>query len=110
GGTPAAGTRGDYPLVLAAANGIGGDAAQAFTLRVDLGAPPVTGVTGVPSGWVKRPVTLTFRAAPAAGGAPVAFTQYQVNGGSWVKGTSVRVRRQGVTTVAYRSVDTLGNV
>ena len=33
-GTPASGTMGDYPLTLTAANGVGSDAHQSFTLRI----------------------------------------------------------------------------
>jgi hypothetical protein len=40
-GTPAAGTRGSYPITITAANGIGNNATQSFTLSVDA-APAIT--------------------------------------------------------------------
>ncbi len=72
--------------------------------------PPTTTVAGCPAGWVRGPVTLDFTAEPAADGADVAYTEYSVDGGTWVKGTSVTIQRQGVTVVSYRSADTRGNV
>lgn len=71
---------------------------------------PVTTVSGVPTGWVKRPVELRFAASAAAGEAPIAYTEYRVGSGAWTKGGQVTVKRQGSTTVAYRSADTAGNV
>ena len=73
--------------------------------------PPVTTVTGCPAGWVRGPVTLDFTAAPAPDGAPVAYTEYSLDDGvTWVKGSSVTIKRQGVTVIAYRSADTRDNV
>lgn len=72
--------------------------------------PPSTIVRGCPGDWVRKPVLLRFVATPAPGGAPVAYTEYSVAGGKWVRGTSVTIKRQGVTTVRYRSVDTVGTV
>ena len=72
--------------------------------------PPTTQVTGIPKHWVRHTVTLTFTATASAGGAPVAYTEYLVGKGAWTKGTSVKVRHQGTTTVQYRSTDTAGNV
>ena len=43
-GTPAAGTNGNYPIVIIATNGISPDAIQAFTLTVDQ-APAITSAT-----------------------------------------------------------------
>ena len=72
--------------------------------------PPTTTVAGCPAGWVRGPVTLDFTAQPAPEGADVAYTEYSVDGGAWVKGTSVTIKRQGVTVVSYRSTDTRDNV
>ena len=77
-GTPAAGSAGDYALAIAATNGIGSGATQAFVLSVQSPTPPVTTVHGVPSGWVRRNVKLTFTAEPGAGGAPVDYTEYRL--------------------------------
>lgn len=60
---------------------------------------------------MRGPVTLGFTAVPAPDGAPVAYTEYSVDGGlTWVKGAGVTIKSQGVTVVAYRSADTRGNV
>ena len=72
--------------------------------------PPTTTVAGCPAGWVRGPVTLDFTAEPAPEGADVAYTEYRVDGGAWVKGTSVTIKRQGVTVVSYRSTDMRDNV
>ncbi len=73
-------------------------------------APPTTVVKGCPNDWVRHAVTLSLVATPAPDGAPVAYTEYSVAGGNWKHGTKVTIKRQGVTTVRYRSADTLGNV
>ena len=72
--------------------------------------PPTTTVAGLPAHWVRHAVTLRFTATPAAGGAPVAYTEYRLASGAWTKGTSVTVKRQGATTVSYRSADTDNNL
>jgi hypothetical protein len=72
--------------------------------------PPTTVVKGVPGGWVRRAVSLRFVATAAPDGAPVAYTEYRVAAGQWVRGTRVTIKRQGATKIAYRSADTLGNV
>ena len=80
---------------------------QTGYINVDRTAP-VTGVAGVPAGWVRHPVELGFTARAA--GAPVDFTEYRVGGGAWTEGASVTVSRQGETTVEYQSADIAGNV
>jgi len=72
--------------------------------------PPITSVRGLPVGWVGRTVRLTLVAVHTADGAPVAYTEYRVGSGGWTRGTKVAIKRQGVTLVTYRSVDTAGNV
>ena len=83
--------------------------AQTGYINIDRTAP-VTTVSGVPAGWVKRPAVLVFSTGSTAGEAPIAYTEYRVAGGSWTKGAKVTVSRQGATTVEYRSADTAGNV
>jgi photosystem II stability/assembly factor-like uncharacterized protein len=80
------------------------------TLSVSFAPPPVTTVEGVPAGWVRHALTLHFSAAAAAGSAPIAYSEYRLGSGAWTHGARVTIRRQGVTTVAYRSADTEGNV
>jgi hypothetical protein len=72
--------------------------------------PPTTTVHGLPKGWVKRSVRLGLVAKPATDGAPVDYTEYRVGSGPWVRGTTVIIKRQGVTTITYRSVDIIGDV
>jgi hypothetical protein len=85
------------------------ETAKTGYINIDRTAP-LTTVSSVPAGWVKRPVELKFSAPSPAGQAPVAYTEYRVAGGAWKKGASVIVSRQGETKVEYRSADTAGNV
>jgi hypothetical protein len=85
------------------------ETAKTGYINIDRTAP-VTTVSGVPAGWVKRPVELKFNAPSSASEAPIAYTEYRVAGGAWVKGSKVTVSRQGKTVVEYRSADTAGNV
>jgi hypothetical protein len=73
---------------------------------------PVTTVSGADDNWHNAPVTLTFSASdPAPNPSGVDYTEYQIDGGSWVHGTSCTVPApadhsgDGVVTVSYRSVD-----
>jgi hypothetical protein len=76
-GTPGAGTGGVYPIVFTAANGVGSNAQQNFTLTVNE-APFIT--TAAQNLTVCTGATATFTAA--AGGFPAPTVQWQVNGGS----------------------------
>jgi alkylated DNA repair dioxygenase AlkB len=89
---------------------VAADHAISVSFRAIVGPPPVTTVSGQVAGWSRRPVRLRFSAVPAAGGAPVAYTEYRVGNGPWARGATVKVAVQGETTVAYRSVDTIGDV
>jgi hypothetical protein len=62
----------------------------------------------VPAGWVNHPVTMTFAGHPGATGSPVAFTEYIVNSGAWVRGATCRISAEGTTMVQYRSQDQAG--
>lgn len=83
---------------------------MSLTTPAEIKDPPTTKVEGVPGGWARHAVTLRFIATPAPGGAPVAYTEYRIGAGAWVKGTSAKITRQGSTKIEYRSADTLGNV
>ena len=72
--------------------------------------PPTTVVKGARGGWARHAVSLRFVATAAPDGAPVAYTEYRVASGKWIKGTRVTIKRQGATKVSYRSADTLGNI
>jgi subtilisin family serine protease len=81
--------------------------ATSAAVDVDLTAP-VTTATGLPGGWRTRPVTVTFSAGDALSG--VAYTEYSVDGGAYVQGTSATIATAGRHTLSYRSVDVAGNV
>ncbi len=76
-------------------------------VRIDTKAP-VTTQSGADNAWHATPVTVTFKATDALSG--VAFTEYQLDGGSWTRGTTLTVSAVGAHTVAYRSHDNAGNV
>ena len=76
-------------------------------------APPVgpdVAVSRPGGGWHKRTVKLAFTATPAENGAPVAATQYWIDGVShmWTDAKSLRVTQQGVVHVQVRAVDVNG--
>jgi hypothetical protein len=72
--------------------------------------PPTTTVKGLPSGWVHHVVTLTLVPTRSADGGPIAYTEYRIGTGPWMRGTTVIVTQQGVTTITYHSADTDGNI
>lgn len=89
------------------------------TLQVDT-TDPMTTLSGVPSGWTNRPVTLVATASDAAsgmtatGGGESPFTAIRLDGGAPIvaAGDSVQasVIAPGVHTVAYYARDAAGNV
>ena len=72
--------------------------------------PPTTTVTGLPGRWVRRTVKLGFVGMPSAGGALIAYTECRVGSGAWTQIAALTIKRQGTTTILYRSTDTAGNV
>lgn len=76
--------------------------------------PPVTTAHGVTDEWSSTTVTVSFTATDDASG--VAYTEYRVDDGDWVRGDSVTFavpRKRGtgrVHTLDYRSADAVGNV
>jgi hypothetical protein len=89
------------------------DTADLYDLCVRLASPPPTTTSfGDDPDWHRVPVTVTFTATAAAGGLPVSFTEYRLDGGAWTRGTSVTVPAprdhsgDGTHTVDYRSADT----
>jgi len=78
------------------------------------GTPPVTTVSGDDDRWHNSPVTLHLSATGVT--AAVAYTTYQVGGGVWEKGTTVKVPApkdhsgDGEITVRFYSVGTDGAV
>ena len=53
------------------------------------GAPPITTVKGLDTGWSKVRVKPSVVAGPGPGGAPVDYTEYRVGSGAWSIGTSL---------------------
>lgn len=85
---------------------------QSQTVQIDKTAP-VTSVTvdatSGSNGWYTSSATLNFSSTDA--GVGVAYTEYRINGGAWVKVTGpVLLTTDGTYVVEYRSVDKFGNV
>jgi len=110
GTTVVVGAEGVHTLAYRSIDKVGNvEKARRATIGIDADPPaPTATVAGATAGWQRRPVRLRFTGAAASGGAPVARTEYRLNGGKWRSGDSVRVTRQGVTRVEYRAVDVLG--
>jgi hypothetical protein len=104
-----------------AASGTGMRSATAghAELRVDL-TDPVTRLTGIPTGWTNRSVSLTARATDAGSGmradgdGPMPFTAIRVDGGAPAiapgESTATSVIDEGAHRIAYYARDTAGNV
>ena len=60
--------------------------------------------------WYKAAVTVSFSASDNAGGSGFAYTECQLDGGSWTPGTSASISGEGPHTLLYRSADGAGNV
>lgn len=71
-------------------------------------APPVITVSGVPSGWVAQPASVTLSADDAGVSTPV---QYSLDGSepSLPVTSAVTVSAEGTTTLRYSSTDAAGN-
>jgi hypothetical protein len=87
----------------------------AATFAADPFGMPTTSVEGARRAWSKRPVKLAFTGHPGVSGAAIAFVEYSLGGGPWVKGiqatgASVTVVAQGTTRVDYRSQDVDGTL
>ncbi|MGI8607415.1 MAG: Ig-like domain-containing protein [Gaiellaceae bacterium] len=82
-------------------------------VKVDT-SPPVT-TDDAPAGWSSAPVLVSL-APTDAGGSGIASTEYRVDAGTTLPGTSVSVAapadgsNDGVHTISYRSSDGAGNV
>ena len=76
------------------------------------GYPPVTTTaSGAVGGrWYRGPVTVTLKVTDDTGGVGVAYTEYKVDGGPWVKGRSFTVSGEGRHVVRYRSADNALNL
>ena len=101
-------TDGGYDLRAVATDGAGNVTVSAVIVdRVVDNTAPVT-ADDAPTGWQNAPVTVTLTATDAGSG--VASTEFSLDGGPFVPGTSVLVAADGEHTLAYRSSDLAGNV
>jgi len=92
---------------------VAGNVETAKTCTVGISrTAPTTSVSGADGAWHDSDVTLTF----SASGNGTLRTEYQVDGGGWVDGTTVVIpapangSNDGVHAVTYRSTDAAGNV
>jgi C1A family cysteine protease len=69
---------------------------------------PATTASGVPAGWSKIAVTVSFSADDGAG-VGVQATLARVDGGAYQQCSSILVSADGTHTVQYYSVDKVGN-
>jgi len=88
---------------------VGGNIAQGAAWLFTLPAPTAKAL-GYKAAWQDEAVRLRFRGTAPEGGAAVDHTLYRVGSGDWTTGTSLRIARQGVTTVEYRAVDIFGTI
>lgn len=102
--TYTAATTGVHYILVYAYDGAG---TYQLTHNVDFVAP-VTAVIGADSAWHRTPVTLAFSATDTGSG--VAYTEYDIDGGGYVRGNGVTISANGSHTVAFRSVDNQGNI
>jgi hypothetical protein len=78
--------------------------------------PPTTTISDADSLWHNTDVSLTLSATDNPGGSGVDGTYYEVDGGSWVEGTSLSIpapadhANDGLHTVSYYSTDISGNI
>jgi C1A family cysteine protease len=71
---------------------------------------PATQATGVPSGWSRRAVTMSFAATDSSGGWGVHYVEASLDGGSFAQTGQLQVAGNGQHTIVYRAVDKAGNV
>ena len=95
---------GNFSVTFQASDAVNNSNQTTIQALLDL-TPPNTSVT-VPSGWQNTNVTLVFNASDNLSG--VNYTQYRVNGGSWVQASNATFS-DGNHSIEYRSVDNAGN-
>lgn len=78
-------------------------------VRIDRQAPvTTTDVDAINDVWVNNPVTVNLSATDN-GQSGVAQTQYTINAGTPVSGTSINLTDDGIYQISYFSTDNLGN-
>lgn len=75
------------------------------TVYSDVTAP--TTLCDAPIGWVAAPLTVHFDATDSLSG--VDYSEYQVDGATWQRGTEAEISTGGTHELRYRSVDKVGN-
>ncbi len=70
--------------------------------------PPVTTATGIDGAWHASAVEVSFSAVDV--GAGVASIESSLDGGAWVQGATRQVSGNAAHALAFRAVDTAGNV
>ena len=102
-------TEGQTSIMYRSTDAVGNvETPKTAVVRIDR-TPPTTGVSGIPTGWSKTAVTATLTATDALSGP--GPTEYSLNGGAtWTTGTRPAISAQGITTLLYRSRDTVGNL
>jgi hypothetical protein len=106
---------GTYSVAFRATDAAGnaGTAGEPLTFKVDDEAPVTSALIdgAAPAQNYRGPVSVSLAADDGAGGSGVRGTEYQVDGGDWRPYTGAfPVSGNGVHVVAYRSLDTAGNL
>jgi C1A family cysteine protease len=70
---------------------------------------PKTIVKGVPSGWARSSVRVTFTATDNVGGSGVGLIEHSLDHDPYIQGSFVVVNSDGTHTITYRAVDLAGN-
>lgn len=104
-------TTGKVALVGATDTGAQGVATRTTASQppADVTAPVTTLSPMPPSGWLRKSYSGTL-SCNDNGGSGCAKTEYRINGGAWITGTSIYINTKGTHTVEYRSTDAAGNV
>jgi hypothetical protein len=80
------------------------ETAKNATVKID-GSTPTISVSGLPSGWSRFPVSLSFS---AVGGPSGAVAQYQRDGGAWTAAAALTISASGSHDLAYRALSGAG--
>jgi hypothetical protein len=99
-GTPAAGTRGAYNIVVTASNGVSPDATLSFTLTVNPAGSTTTVVSSPAASVAGQPVTLTATVAPGITGGAEPTGAVTFSAGGQALGTAFLAPGSGGTGTA----------
>ncbi|MFF5996383.1 hypothetical protein AAGS61_16845 [Lysinibacillus sp. KU-BSD001] len=79
---------------------------QTIELKADVIAPTTTAIA--PKEWTNEDVVVKLQAQDAESG--IAKTFYSLNGSAFIEGNTFTVRKEGIHTIQFYSVDLVGNV